>query len=127
MKAIHAFCLDREKTTENKEEIQIKDANKEYAEVQTKDKAINYIETLKENHEQIIVMNTSRTPSLRLRFQVLKRDGFICKKCGRSPSTHAGLTLEIDHKTPYSLGGETIFENLETLCKDCNRGKSNVF
>jgi hypothetical protein len=66
---------------------------------------------------------TKRDPSLTLRFFVLKRDRFCCVACGRSPSTVAGLVLEIDHVFPWSKGGETIEENLQTLCFDCNRGK----
>jgi hypothetical protein len=66
---------------------------------------------------------TKRDPSLALRFFVLKRDNFCCVACGRSPATVAGLVLEIDHVFPWSKGGETIEENLQTLCFDCNRGK----
>ncbi len=66
---------------------------------------------------------TKRDPSLALRFFVLKRDSFCCVGCGRSPATVAGLVLEVDHVSPWSRGGETIKENLQTLCFDCNRGK----
>ena len=66
---------------------------------------------------------TKRDPSLALRFFVLKRDGFRCVGCGRSPATVAGLILEVDHVTAWSNGGETIESNLRTLCFDCNRGK----
>lgn len=66
---------------------------------------------------------TKRDPSLALRFYVLKRDRFCCVACGRSPATAAGLVLEIDHHVAWSKGGETIEENLKTLCFDCNRGK----
>jgi hypothetical protein len=66
---------------------------------------------------------TKRDPSLALRFFVLKRDRFCCVSCGRSPATAPGLVLEIDHRLAWSKGGETIEENLQTLCFDCNRGK----
>ena len=66
---------------------------------------------------------TKRDPSLALRFFVLKRDRFCCVACGRSPATIPGLVLEIDHDFAWSKGGETIEENLKTLCFDCNRGK----
>jgi len=69
------------------------------------------------------VKRTKRDPSLALRFFVLKRDCFCCVACGRSPASIAGLVLEIDHVFPWSNGGETIEENLQTLCFDCNRGK----
>jgi Homing endonuclease associated repeat/HNH endonuclease len=66
---------------------------------------------------------TKRDPSLKLKYFVMKRDSFRCVACGRSPATVAGLVLEIDHDVAWSKGGETIEENLKTLCFDCNRGK----
>jgi hypothetical protein len=66
---------------------------------------------------------TSRDPSLRLRFQVLQRDRFACRSCGASPATQAGIELHVDHVTPWSKSGETVFENLQTLCNKCNLGK----
>jgi hypothetical protein len=70
-----------------------------------------------------ITNRTKREPSLSLRFFVLKRDNFCCVSCGRSPATTAGLVLEVDHIIPWSAGGKTIEENLQSLCFDCNRGK----
>jgi len=70
---------------------------------------------------------TSRDISERLRFRVLMRDGFTCKKCGRSPVKEMGVELHVDHVVPWSKGGETVLENLETKCKECNLGKGNAF
>jgi 5-methylcytosine-specific restriction endonuclease McrA len=36
-----------------------------------------------------------------------------------------GVKLEVDHIKPISKGGKTVLNNLQTLCMDCNRGKSN--
>lgn len=69
---------------------------------------------------------TGRDPSLRMRFKVLKRDNFRCRKCGSSPAKKAGIELHVDHVVPWSRGGETVLENLETLCSRCNLGKSNL-
>jgi len=69
---------------------------------------------------------TSRDPSLRLRFRILKRDNFSCRACGASPALTPGLELHVDHIEAWSLGGETIEENLQTLCEPCNLGKSDV-
>jgi hypothetical protein len=69
---------------------------------------------------------TSRDPSLRLRFKVLHRDRFTCCGCGKSPATSIGTVLHIDHVIPWSKGGETVLENLKTMCAQCNLGKSNV-
>ncbi len=68
---------------------------------------------------------TSRDPSLKLRWKVLKHDNFKCRVCGSSPAITPGVVLHVDHITPWSKGGETIFENLQTLCSTCNLGKSN--
>jgi 5-methylcytosine-specific restriction endonuclease McrA len=69
---------------------------------------------------------TSRDPSLRLRFKVFQRDNFSCRQCGRSPATVLGIMLHVDHVIPWSEGGETVFDNLQTLCDACNLGKSNL-
>lgn len=58
-----------------------------------------------------------------LRFKVLNRDCFRCCACGATSST---VELEIDHIIPYSKGGETVLENLQILCKRCNRGAGNM-
>lgn len=68
---------------------------------------------------------TGREPSLRLRWKVLQRDRFTCRGCGQSPATSTGIELHVDHVTAWSNGGETTLENLQTLCSDCNLGKSN--
>ena len=70
--------------------------------------------------------NTRRDINLRLRFKVMQRDNFKCCMCGRSPATTPGLELHIDHIKPWSKGGETVMENLQTLCQDCNLGKSDL-
>jgi hypothetical protein len=67
-----------------------------------------------------------RDPSLRLRFQVMKRDNFTCRACGKSPANILGLHLHVDHVVPWSAGGETVGHNLQTLCEPCNLGKSDV-
>lgn len=69
---------------------------------------------------------TKRDINLRMRFLVMKRDNFKCCMCGRSPATTVGLELHIDHIVPWSKGGETVIDNLQTLCSDCNLGKSNL-
>ena len=57
------------------------------------------------------------------RFDIFKRDGFRCLICGRA--TKDGITLEVDHIIPRSFGGGNEPDNLQTLCFDCNRGRSN--
>jgi|CXWL01.1.fsa_nt_gi hypothetical protein len=64
-----------------------------------------------------------RAIPMKLRYQVLARDCFKCVGCGRSPATHVGVVLHIDHITPFSKGGKTVLENLRSFCQDCNWGK----
>lgn len=66
-----------------------------------------------------------RQANLRLRIRVFKRDNYKCK-CGRSPATHPGCDLHLDHIVPWSKGGETVESNLQTLCDRCNLGKGNT-
>lgn len=69
---------------------------------------------------------TTRTITVRLRFMVLKRDNFKCCACGASPAKDPSIELHIDHIIPWSKGGETTIENLQTLCSKCNLGKSDL-
>ncbi len=55
---------------------------------------------------------------------VLARDKWKCLSCGRT-SREDGATLEVDHIVPRSKGGTDEMDNLQTLCKKCNIGKSN--
>lgn len=67
---------------------------------------------------------TKRKPiSLRVRFNIFKRDSFTCQYCGKTPPS---TVLEVDHLIPVSKGGENIDDNLITSCFDCNRGKSDI-
>jgi hypothetical protein len=54
-----------------------------------------------------------------VRIRVWNRDGGKCKRCG------AKEDLEFDHIIPVSKGGSNTENNIELLCKKCNRGKSN--
>lgn len=59
--------------------------------------------------------------SLKVRFEVFKRDKFTCQYCGaRAP--HA--RLEIDHRVPVCDGGGDEIDNLTAACQPCNAGKS---
>lgn len=69
---------------------------------------------------------TSRDINLRLRFKVFQRDNFKCCICGASPAKDPAVELHVDHIIPWSKGGETTIENLQTLCFKCNLGKSDL-
>lgn len=68
---------------------------------------------------------STRGISDKLRYQVLKRDSFKCCFCGASPAKDTSVELHIDHVVPWSKGGETTLENLQTLCSRCNLGKGD--
>ena len=59
--------------------------------------------------------------SLKLRFEVLRSNGYRCQLCGATAGD--GARLEVDHKVPVAKGGTDDPENLWTLCFGCNRGK----
>ncbi len=84
------------------------------------------ITTSNRTEKNELIHKTNRDIGLRLRFMVMKRDSFKCCICGRSPATNPGLELHIDHIIPWSKGGETVIDNLQTLCSDCNLGKGNI-
>jgi 5-methylcytosine-specific restriction endonuclease McrA len=72
------------------------------------------------------VPRKSRYISWRLRFLVMRRDGFRCCNCGRSPAMEPGIILHIDHNKAWSKDGPTTYDNLQTLCSVCNIGKSDL-
>lgn len=78
------------------------------------------------NNDPQVIYKKSHDPSLILRYKILTRDNYSCKKCGSSPAKESKVKLHIDHIIPWSKGGETSIENLETLCDKCNLGKSDL-
>lgn len=60
-----------------------------------------------------------------MRYNVLRRDGFKCVRCGRGSAD--GVKLHVDHIVPVSRGGKSTMDNLQTLCEDCNCGKGNKY
>ncbi len=73
--------------------------------------------------EITIKHKTKRNFSLRLKVQVLMRDGNKCKLCG---ITVTGEDIHFDHIKPWSKGGETVLENLQVLCATHNLAKGNL-
>ena len=69
---------------------------------------------------------TQRNINYRLQFLVMRRDNFKCRITGRSPATDPSVILVVDHVVPWDKGGETVMENLQTLAKEINIGKSNL-
>lgn len=69
---------------------------------------------------------TSRNINARMRFKILKRDNFKCCACGASPAKDPSVDLHVDHIIPWAKGGETVVDNLQTLCSKCNLGKGDM-
>lgn len=62
--------------------------------------------------------------SRRLRYEILRRDNYACRYCGRSAPE---VPLEVDAVVPEALGGSHKDPaNLVAACKDCNGGKTSV-
>jgi len=83
--------------------------------------------------DQLVFANSSasvfyHTPEwVALRYRALERYGNLCFACGRGPKS--GVIIHVDHIKPRSLHPNLAFdiENLQILCEDCNKGKSNKF
>jgi HNH endonuclease/Homing endonuclease associated repeat len=69
---------------------------------------------------------TPREINWRLRAKVLIKHSCICQMCGDSPAKTPNTKLHVDHILAWANGGETVEENLQTLCALCNIGKSDV-
>ena len=54
-----------------------------------------------------------------VRREVWQRDQGKCCKCGSNKK------LEYDHIIPLSIGGSDTARNIQLLCEECNRKKSN--
>ncbi len=57
-----------------------------------------------------------------VRYRVLAAANGRCSLCG---ATSKERRIEVDHVVPRSKGGSNNVSNLQALCDECNRGKSN--
>lgn len=76
-----------------------------------------YIAKLDKEQESIIIKR--QQISEKLRNKIFDRDNNQCIECKSTKE------LQIDHIIPFSLGGKTTEDNLQTLCKTCNCSKGN--
>jgi hypothetical protein len=64
------------------------------------------------------------TVSKRLRYEILRRDNYACRYCGRSAPE---VKLTVDAVVPEALGGSHKDPaNLVAACADCNSGKTST-
>ena len=61
--------------------------------------------------------NNSRYISSETKHDVFRISGGRCQKCGSIRN------LEYDHIHPFSRGGDNSFNNIQLLCRKCNRKK----
>lgn len=102
--------------------------NRDYTEEQIElliideiDKERRKFERLKKihlNHEEIVKERRERIPE-EVRRSVWFRDEGKCVRCGSDKD------LEFDHIIPVSKGGSNTEKNVQLLCKECNRKKSD--
>ena len=79
---------------------------------------------IKKSKKKVKPNTRSRYIPAATRVDVLRRDNHRCVYCGVSAKK---AELEIDHIIPFSKGGSNAISNLQTLCSDCNKGKSDRF
>ena len=74
-------------------------------------------------YRKLVHLKTEARPADRtyipahIRKLVFIRDKYRCVKCGSREK------LEIHHIIPHAKGGSSRLENLQLLCRDCNRRK----
>lgn len=113
-----------------KEDIQLKEILKEeiLQKERTKAEKLNKQrlkqELLQELYKEDLIENTAserkREPiPQETQDRVWNRDGGRCVQCGSQEK------LEFDHIIPFSKGGSNTYRNLQLLCEECNRKKSN--
>ncbi len=66
---------------------------------------------------------TTKDINRQTRFHVMKRSGFKCSVCKNNSQTNPGVTLDVEHITPWEKGGETVDENLYVVCSECKKQK----
>ena len=80
---------------------------------------------LTEDEEDLLAKSVDgkRVVKAGMRWQAMERDDFKCTACG--VSAKEGAILHVDHIIPRSKGGRDTMDNYQTLCRQCNIGKSN--
>ena len=63
-----------------------------------------------------------KAPTKKKRMEIIKRDHYRCKICGRRPDDCVDIELHVHHVRPFGEGGVTHEDNLITLCDTCHKG-----
>ena len=59
----------------------------------------------------------------KMRFSIYNRDNYRCRICGKN--CRYSNDLEIDHIVPIARGGKSVYNNLQSLCRRCNKLKGS--
>lgn len=105
--------------------IKLKDSKKiKRKRSKTKSDNLTNLKNLKNPQSDNLKSYNRKSVTIGLRLDVLARDRFRCRGCGRSPATH-NVILHVDHWLPRAKGGSSDMSNLITLCSECNLGKGS--
>lgn len=109
------------KVTESKPPVLKKSVKAKVKKTAKKEKPVK---VTKEKNTSLAIKNLKggRFFKGKLRSKILERDGYKCKLCGKTPED--GIRLEVDHIIEFEDGGETTYDNGQTICSECNKGKS---
>lgn len=82
------------------------------------DKCLKHSDALKayKNHHRDMITKGVRE-------RIAERYGYRCKLCGATKAD--GVKFNVDHDKPLAKGGMTVESNLQLLCENCNKGKSD--
>jgi len=106
---------------EKKKKEQLKEQMKEEERAKLKEKRLRQEirkELIREEFSDLKIDNRSSIPE-EIRHEIWRRDQGQCVKCGSKEN------LEFDHIIPISKGGSNTVRNIELLCENCNREKSD--
>ena len=81
-----------------------------------------YSKRLKIKNNKKINHNGRKHLTKSIRHEVFKKYDYRCIECGISKND---TVLEIDHKISVAQGGSDELDNLQLLCRSCNRAKSD--
>ena len=74
-------------------------------------------------YRKLVHLKTEVRPANRNHLSASKRKRILLRGKGRCVKCGSRENLEIDHVVPLARGGSNRLENLQLLCRDCNRRK----
>ena len=74
-------------------------------------------------YRKVVHLWTEARPANRTYISALKRKLVFIRDKGRCVKCGSKKNLEIHHIIPHAKGGSSRLENLQLLCRDCNRMK----